>query len=294
MRTPLFLPLLALISFAPPLAAETEETPFRIGLIRERSNSASYMFDLYNPLFVLLQEHLAPHGIRPGMVLAADQEELRQRVAAGEVEAVLESLFNLLRMPAGQLEPWIVAERKGERQVSSVIFVAADSPIADLRDLAGKRIAFESPRSTSAYAIPRAMLERAGLGLAPDGQEDAPAQAVRYRFAGDERTQAYWVSLGQTEAGGFNDSDWVKLPESLRGRLRVIAQSRPFLRWLFYIHSGVSPAVKAAMQKVLLALPATPTGRQALAQAKITDLALFLPADQALVNNARDLLGLRE
>jgi phosphonate transport system substrate-binding protein len=273
---------------APTLSAGDDPALFRLGIVNERLDQPDHAFALYGSLQHYLDHHLLAHGFAGAqLVVAPDLADMRRRVTDGEVDALIEGVMPTLAIVerTDRLRPELLAWRKGQREYHSVFFVAADSPITHLRDLAGKTLAFESPRSTSAYFVPRAALREAGLRSRPADDasarllaESAPAapttadeadspDAVRFVFAGSELNQAYWVQRGGADAGAFNDGDWERVPERLRGQLRIIHRTRPLLRWLLSLNRDLPADQRAAVIAVLSGMHQNAVGQAALEQA---------------------------
>ena len=79
--------------------------------------------------------------------------------------------------------------------------------------------------------------------------------------------QAIWVLNGKGDAGAFNDSDWSRLPEKVRSDLVSFHETRPLLRGILSLRSGLDPEARLACEEMLLALHKDPAGRAALAEA---------------------------
>lgn len=266
----------------------------RIGVVNERPDRPDLALSQYGALHGWLEGRLASRGIALGrLVIAQSISEMIDRLRAGEVEAVIEGVVPTLRMEqqTGLLSPELVAWRKGQRQYTSVFFVRRDSPIQSLSDLAGRTIAFEAPRSTSAYFVPWAALLEHGLAVRPLADQPAP-DAVSYVFAGSELNQGYWVHQRRADAGAFNDGDWERTPAHLRADLRIIATTRPLLRWLFSLRTDLDPAVRAAILEELSRAHEDSAGREALETAE--RIARFEPLtteDREGIEHWRHIIG---
>ena len=125
----------------------------------------------------------------------------------------------------------------------------------------------QAERSTSAFAVPRAELAKHGIALAPAGQTGAPKGAAFYILAGAELNQAIWVLNGKGDAGAFNDSDWARLPEKVRGELRAFHQTRPLLRGILSLRSSLAPETKRVCLEMLMGLHQDASGQAALTSA---------------------------
>jgi phosphonate transport system substrate-binding protein len=272
---------------ARPVVGTPAATTVRFGVIAEEPNEPDHMFTVYAPFIAQLRERLAPAGIGVGeLVIARDLDDLSQRLVRGEVDFVLESVFPMLalRERSQNLEPALLVVRRGEREYRSVFFTRQESPIRTLADLRGRTLVLQALRSTSAFALPRAELARAGITLVAADEAGADRRAARYVLALAEVNQAIWVLHGKGDAGAFNEGDWQALPEKVRSRLRVFARSRPIERGLISFRASLEPATRARVEDVMLGLDQDDAGRGALAHAAgVTRFERLSPAQRQTV-----------
>ncbi|HUL79458.1 MAG TPA: PhnD/SsuA/transferrin family substrate-binding protein, partial [Vicinamibacteria bacterium] len=165
------------------------------------------------------------------------------------------------------LEPSLVVFRRGQREYRSVFFTRRESPIRALEDLRGKTLVLQVLRSTSAFALPKAELERAGLALAPADDLRSRPGDVRYVLAQAEINQAVWVLHGKGDAGAFNEGNWEALPDKVRSQLRIFHETAPIVRGLLSFRAGLDGAARGKIEETLLKLPGDEAGRAALLQA---------------------------
>jgi len=267
------------------LAAQPEpEALLRLGVMAEEPAEPDRILRIYGDLIGVIRERLAPQGIRvPGIVIARDIEDLSRRLAAGDVDFVIETVFPslLLRERSRSLEPALVVIRRGRREYRSVFFTRVDAPIRSLEDLKGRVLVLQALRSTSAFALPRAELARKGMRLVSADVAGGDQQAVRYTLAGAELNQAVWVLHGRGDAGAFNDGDWTALPERVRDQLRIFHETRPMLRALLSVRTGLDEKSRVALETLLLGLPQDPAGKAALLRATgITAFERLTPEDR--------------
>ena len=203
-------------------------------------------------------------GIDVGeLVIARDLDDLSQRLVRRQVDFVLESVFPMLtlRERSRSLEPALLLVRRGEREYRSVFFTRRESPIQKLEDLRGRTLVLQAMRSTSAFALPRAELARAGIPLVAADEGAADRRSVRYVLALAEVNQAVWVLHGKGDAGAFNEGDWQALPDKIRSQLRVFARSRPIERGLIAFRGDLEPATRGRLEEVMLGLDQDDAGR---------------------------------
>jgi phosphonate transport system substrate-binding protein len=252
------------------LAAATE---LRIGVVSERLNQPDYVISQYQSLLDLLRQRLLADGIHVSeLVVAKDLADMAAKIRRREVDMVLESLFPMLWLETQGviLEPALAGWRKGRRESRSVFFVAQGSDIRSLADLGRKTLALETPRSTTAYALPKSVLREAGFRVMPRDETRGDAREIGYVLAGDEVNEAYWVAHGKADAGAFNSEDWDGLPDKLRQQLKIIHTTAPILRWLVAYRARLPYEVRERVNAELLALETTPEGVRALASMRGT------------------------
>lgn len=243
-------------------------TELRIGVVSERLNQPDYVISQYQSLLDVLRQRLLSDGIHVNeLVVAKDLADMAAKIRRREVDMVLESLFSLLWLETQGvgLEPALAGWRKGRRESRSVFFVSQSSDIRSLADLGRKTIAFETPRSTTAYALPKCVLRESGFQLMPRDEMRGGVREIGYVFAGDEVNEAYWVAHGKADAGAFNSEDWDALPENLRRQLKIVHTTAPILRWLVAYRARLPYEVRERVNAELMSLEATPEGLRALA-----------------------------
>jgi len=256
---------------APAAASADRAAPtVHLGVIAEEPNEPDRMLKVFGELLARLREQLQPRGVRVGgLVIARDLDELSQRLVKGDVDFVIETVFPTLVLQERSrcLEPSLVIFRRGQREYRSVFFTRQEGPIRALADLRGKTLVLQVLRSTSAFALPKAELERAGLTLLPADDLRSRPGDVRYVLAQAEINEAIWVLHGKGDAGAFSDVNWATLPEKVRSRLRIFHETAPIVRGLLSFRAGVDAAARREVEETLLKLPEKETGRAALLQA---------------------------
>jgi phosphonate transport system substrate-binding protein len=255
---------------APYALPQGARAPLRLGVIAEEPNEPDRMLKAFGEMVARLRERLSPSGVSVGdVVVARDLDDLSERVVRGEVDFVIETVFPtlVLQQRSRRLEPSLVVVRRGQRQYRTVFFTRKEGPIRRLADLRGRILVLQVLRSTSAFAMPRAELARAGLALAPADDPAASRSGVRYVLALAEINQAIWVLHGRGDAGAFNEGDWAALPERIRSQLRIFHETRPIVRGLLSFRKGLDPKVRRLAEEVLTSLHEDDAGRAALTAA---------------------------
>lgn len=248
-----------LLIFVWPFAV-TAEINTRDSLIIGRiSDNPKKHFYKMKPMADYLGRHLKDKGIKEvSILLAADGEQMARYMRQGKVDMVTETAFlaSYLRDTVGA-EPILKTWRKGAPSYHTVFFVRKDSGINRLSDLTGKTIAFEEPRSTSAYMIPASVLINKGLRLTElSSPREAPsADEIGYVFSGEEINSSMLVHKGLVHAAAFSNLDWVSdndLPRAIRDEMKIIHRTGDFPRAVELVRKNLKPDLKERIQEVLL------------------------------------------
>jgi phosphonate transport system substrate-binding protein len=250
--------------------AQGAPVALRLGVVAEEPNEPDRMLRVFGEMLARLRVQLEPVNVRVGgLVIARDLDDLSQRIARGEVEFVIETVFPtlVLQHRSRRLDPALVVVRRGQREYRSVFFTREEAPLRSLRDLRGRTLVLQAARSTSAFALPKAELERAGISLVSADDHRAGRDDVRYVLALAEINQAVWVLHGKGDAGAFNEGDWAALPDKIRSQLRVFHESRPILRGLLSFRAGLDARVRRQVEEALVGLDGDEAGRAALTRA---------------------------
>ncbi len=198
-------------------------------------------------------------GIRAGVAIVLPTvQDMLAALRDGRVDIVTETVLAALYYEEHAGARIFMHElRGGEDRYQSVFFAHCNSGIYSLADLAGKRIAFEDPGSTSAFLLPLATLLSVGLKPVHLATPDMPVPAGRvgYVFAGSEENISAWTAGGLTAAGAFSARDWDRAdsnPPRYRDKMRLFSMSGPLLRSVVLARAGIDPKWREAVEKALL------------------------------------------
>jgi phosphonate transport system substrate-binding protein len=240
------------------------------------------------PIAVYLGERLQAQGITGGDVVLEGKNSRKatiKLIQTGKIDLLFETPYSALHFikEAGVIPLLSIARNGNALEYRSLIFTRQDAGIKRLDNLIGHVIAFEDPGSTSAYHLPRTALEAAGLELValPSPEAEVPNGKVGYVFAGSELNISSWVYFQRTDAGALSNLDWYSQdenPEAFRKDFAIIYETRPIPRMLVLVRPDLAPEFTAAVKHVLLAMPHSEAGRQAL---KGFDISHFYPIEDA-------------
>ncbi|GAB4371319.1 MAG: hypothetical protein Kow0062_06760 [Acidobacteriota bacterium] len=198
------------------------------------------MFLKYQPLVDYLSEAT---GTSWELVVDSAYQGTVERLCRGELDmALLGPLTYVRAHRACGARPLVKLRTGGRETYRSWIMVRQDSPLAGLRDLRGRRVAFGAALSTSSHLVPEAMLRAAGLEAGTD---------FSCRFYGHHERAARAVMLRQADACAVRDI----VGEKFEGRgLRRIAVSDPIPNFPLVVPRDLPAGVAARVMKALLEL----------------------------------------
>jgi ABC-type phosphate/phosphonate transport system substrate-binding protein len=235
------------------------------------TNDPNGTYKQLKPMVDYVASQLHESGITEGSVLMAkDHEEMLRYLREGRVDWVQKGVFEaLIYIRGGRAEIALRSWRQGVPTYHTVLFARKDGQIASLKDLVGRKIAFQDPGSTSAFFVPAAILRKNGFQLREltSPREDVPAGTIGYVFAGKELSITTWVHRGLADAGAYHNQNWGKPadnPEAMKKDLKIIYEGRPMPRMIELLRSTLDANVKAKIKEVLLRAHDDPAARDAL------------------------------
>jgi phosphonate transport system substrate-binding protein len=235
------------------------------------SNDPNQTYKQLKPMVDYVASRLTNLGITDGAVLVAkNHEEMLRYLREGKVDWVQKGVFEaLIYMREVGAEIALRSWRQGVPNYYSIMFARKDGQIASLKDLIGKKIAFEDPGSTSAFFVPSAILKRAKFQLAElaSPREKVPPGSIGYVFAGDELSITTWVHRGLADVGAYHNQNWdspKENPESMKKDLKIVHEGKPMPRMIELFRGTLDGNVKARMRELLLRAHDDPAAIEAL------------------------------
>lgn len=148
-----------------------------------------------------------------------------------------------------------VIARWGGEPIRGVIVVAAASPIRQLMDLAGKRMAFPSRDAFVAYAVPVVALKTVGV-------------TVEEVLAGNQDGALAQLKAQQVEAAAVNSRFLKQYAQREAVAFREIYVSDPYPDLAVIAHPRVPAATVDAVRKALLGMKSEPGAAAVLERVK--------------------------
>lgn len=141
---------------------------------------------------------------------------------------------------------------RGSRLIGVGLFVRKDSPIRNIDDLAGKKIAFVGNKNLCSVFVKHLLgKQRNRLSFTNE-------------YAGSTRNVIINVLLGKTDAGAVFVPELERESEDTRSQLRSILMTPEIAPHPLSAHPRVPRAVQEAVAKGTLAISATPDGAELL------------------------------
>ena len=195
----------------------------------------------YDPKVVTIwdgfRRWFASHDFTFDYVLYSNYERQVEDLVAGRIDAAWNSPLAWVRTVRLARERGILAEaltmRDTDCDLTSVIVVAADSPVQQLDDLRGATIATGAVDSPQATLIPLLLVAEAGLapGVDVTVQRFDVGVGLHGDHVGGERDAARALAAGDVQAACMIDANHLQFTNEgtlPAGGTRIIAQTAPY------------------------------------------------------------------
>lgn len=220
--------------------------------------------EYWNPIIAYVSEK---SGVKLNLKIGRTSADTTAYVLTQEVEFIFSNhMFSREREQLG----WKVFGRRNTPPVHGQIVVADESPVKDLRELAGQEVAFPGPEALVAYKFPYAHL----LGKGID---------VRVVFGGNMDAALGQLFSGKVKAVGGNSQLIEGYSRRENRKYRVLWSSEP-LHDLALMAAGKVPEQDVkAVANAFLDMHKDPKGLEILRQASLavglTSDAWFVPSN---------------
>ena len=191
----------------------------------------------------------ARSGVHLNLKLGRTSADTTSYVLAREVDF---AFTNHLFSPDRQKMGWTVFGRRNAPPVQGQLVVPADSPIRDIRDLAGSAVAFPGPEALVAYKTTYAQLLRKHIPVTPV-------------FTGNHDAAFTQLLAGKVKAVGANSQLVANWSAREGNAFRVLWSSAPFNELALMASPRVPADEVRAVARAFLTMHLDPEGRQILA-----------------------------
>lgn len=201
-------------------------------------------------------------GVRTRAYLPTDYVAVVEALRGKQADVAYFSAWPyLLSEELAGTEVFAAEKRDDKTFYQSQWYVRADSEARSLSDLAGKRIAFTSPTSTSGYLFPLAALVEEGI---LETGEDPAGKFAEVTFAGGYEQALKALVNGQVDAAAASDyAPGRYLSEEERRGIRVLRAQGPVPTHVLAWREDLPPELKEKVRAAFLALN-DPANREVL------------------------------
>lgn len=242
------------LPFTDPATAQRDgspEKPLRVLLIPADGGTEDGTKADFQPLFDAMSRSTGLHfEVHTGQSYAAVIEAM----CAGLAEiAWFGPMSYLEARERGCAELLAMEERDGSATYFAGLFVAADSDIETVSDLAGRDLALGSPHSASSFAYPLAMIADAGL--------DPIADLGAVRLTGSHASSLMALRSGRIDAAGASFISYERAVN--QGSLdpsgfRVLAKSQPIPNPPLAMRAALPDSLKATLRTAVSTVHESP------------------------------------
>lgn len=238
------------------------------------SLEAEYRSKRFQPIADYLAANLTKVGVGTGEVkISPDKETMAQLMKSGEVDLYFDSLYPaMFVIEHSGSQPILRRWKDGVAEYHSLFITLNNGQVTSLRDLEGKKIAFDEPSSTSGYMLPVAHLLKASMNPreVKELNQAVPANQVGYIFAGKDSNIVNWLKEGKVAAGVIDSESFKELSAEERVHLLVLDRTAAFPRQIAVVRPNINPAKLEAIKTVLMKMDETKKGQALLAEFKNT------------------------
>lgn len=247
------------------LAEQSKQTELVIGTI---GNNVSKKTKNFAPLARYLQQHLAKDGVASVRTrVVPTSEAMANDLLAGKIDIALDSPLVAAKIAKlSGAKPVLRHWKKGIAEYYSVIVVPVASELKSLKDLKGKRIAFQERDSTSGFMLPVDMILSAGAPMIEKRrpQDSYETDKVNYYFSGSDRHTITWLAKGWVEAAGTDVKTFKRLEKARPGKFKILAKSITVPRHVVLQSTATDDAIGKSVAKILIDMDKSEEGQKIL------------------------------
>jgi phosphonate transport system substrate-binding protein len=150
-----------------------------------------------------------------------------------------------------------------QQKTYTVVFARKNGGIAELENLRGKVVGFDTPVSTFGYLLPKFVLSAKGAQFQQRDTASASVDAgtVGYVFSGDDENTVVWVLRGKVAAGAVRSDRYERLAADRSDLLREVYRSESLPAELVAVRSTLPATGTTKLLKALQQMDQDPPGR---------------------------------
>lgn len=204
----------------------------------------------WNPIIAYVSEK---SGVKLQLKIGRTSADTTAYVLAQEVEFVFS---NHLFSPEREKLGWKVFGRRNAPPVSGQIIVPGDSPVTNLKQLAGKAVSYAGPEALIGYKMPQAALMARGID-------------VQVVFGGNQDSALVQLFSGKVQATGGNAQLVAGYAKREGKSYRVLWNSDPVQDLALFASSKVPARDVTAVGNAFFGMSKDAKGRDILHQASV-------------------------
>lgn len=229
-----------LLTFTPATAAT-----YTFGVLPQRSAVLTAQY--WNPILDYVRR---TRGVELVLKLARTGAESHEAAGRGAYDFIYS---NHIFQPQVAAVGYQVILRPRDAAIRGQIVALDESPVRNLRELAGRPVGFPSPAAFVGYAVPADALLREGIAVIP-------------LFGGTQEGIMAQLKTGRVAGAGVNSQLMEAYAQRERLRYRVLWESPAYLNLPIAVHPRVPRAVAQAVKEALDGMDGEPRGRAVLGQ----------------------------
>jgi phosphonate transport system substrate-binding protein len=223
------------------LSVTANAATLTLGIVPQQS--AKKLAKLWTPIASYLSVK-SGHQIR--FATAADIPTFEQRVLAGEYDI---AYMNPYHYTVFHQKPGYQAiAKQANKKIKGIVVVRKDSPIQNLEELQGLKLAFPSPAAFAASVLPRSEIKKNGISFDPN-------------YVSSHDSVYLGVAKGFFPAGGGIERTFNNTDPAVREQLRILWTTKGYTPHAIATHPRVANDVKEQIRQVILSMNDDPVGQ---------------------------------
>jgi phosphonate transport system substrate-binding protein len=218
---------------------------------------------LYRDWAPLLERMGKESGLCFELRIAADFSEFEQAIRAGKPDFVLLNPYH--QVMVARKPGYVPLVHDQRAKLAGVLVVRKDSPLQDIHQLEGAKVAFPAPNAYAASLLMRALLAQKNIHITAN-------------YVGSHNNVYRAVALGAAQAGGGANTTLDHEPAELKSQLRVLFTTPDYMPHPFSAHPRIPQHVREKVIAGFLNIATDPAGRELL---KAIQIAQPVRADYA-------------
>lgn len=240
-----------MISVAVAAPKGAEGNPYTVGIVPQFD--ARRLHATWRPILDALTVQTGLHFALKG---SSSIPAFEREVLAGDFDFAYMNPYQML-LAHERYSPLV---RDVGKSLYGILVVHKESPLKDIEDLRGERVAFPAPNALGASLLVRAELkELHGIEIKP-------------RYVRSHTSVYLNVVLDETTAGGGVQKTLNQQSAEIRNALRVIYKTREVSPHPFAAHLNIPQEVRSRVQQAMLDMDDSTNGRQLLSRVPVVKL----------------------